>query len=154
MTEYRATTIWRRTSPDFTYDSYNRGHDVRMGGGQIVPWSAAPEFRGEAERVNPEEALVAALSTCHMLTFLAIAARKRFIVDRYDDHACGTMDKNEKGKPWVSRVVLTPKVVFSGERQPSNDDIAAMHRSAHDNCFIANSVKTETIIEGVDLQGH
>jgi organic hydroperoxide reductase OsmC/OhrA len=149
MSEYRAKTVWRRTTPDFVYDTYNRAHEVRMGGGQIVPWSGAPEFKGEAERVNPEEALVAALSTCHMLTFLAIAARKRFTVDLYEDEAVGTMTKNEKGKLWVSRVVLAPKLVFGGGHKPSDAEISAMHHSAHENCFIANSVKTEIVIEGL-----
>lgn len=149
MSEYRAKTVWRRATPDFLYDTYNRAHEVRMGGGQIVPWSSAPEFKGEPERVNPEEALVAALSTCHMLTFLAIAARKRYTVDLYEDDAHGLMTKNEKGKLWVSKVVLAPKVVFGGENKPSQAEISAMHHSAHENCFIANSVKTETIVEGL-----
>jgi organic hydroperoxide reductase OsmC/OhrA len=149
MSEYRAKTVWRRATPDFAYDTYNRAHEVRMGGGQIVPWSSAPEFKGEPERVNPEEALVAALSTCHMLTFLAIAARKRLTVDLYEDDAFGVMTKNEKGKLWVSKVVLAPKVVFGGENKPSETEISAMHHAAHENCFVANSVKTEIVIEGL-----
>ena len=148
MSEHRAKTIWRRTSPTFTYDSYNRAHEVRTGGGQIVPWSGAPEFKGDAERVNPEEAFVAALSTCHMLTFLAIAARQRFVIDSYEDDAHGTMTKNEHGKLWVSTVVLNPKIVFSGDRKPSPAEMDSLHHSAHENCFIANSVRTEVIVEG------
>ncbi|HAH09634.1 MAG TPA: osmotically inducible protein OsmC [Alphaproteobacteria bacterium] len=148
MSEYRATTLWTRTSSDFTYDSYNRGHEVRTGGGQIIPWSSAPEYKGERERVNPEEALVAALSTCHMLTFLAIAARKQFTVDHYRDEAVGIMTKNDHGKFWVSQVTLRPEIVFGGTRQPSLQELAGMHHSAHENCFIANSVKTSVVIEG------
>ncbi len=147
MHEYRATTVWKRTSSDFTYETYNRAHDVTFGGGEVVPWSAAPEFKGEANRVNPEEAFVASLSTCHMLTFLAVAARKRFTIDSYVDEAVGVMEKNAQGKYWVSRVTLRPKVTFSGDRQPSTQEISELHHAAHDNCFVANSVKSEVTVE-------
>ena len=147
MHEYRATTVWRRTSDTFTYDTYNRAHDVTFGGGEVVPWSAAPEFKGDADRVNPEEAFVASLSTCHMLTFLAVAARKRFTIDSYVDEAVGHMERSADGKYWVSRVTLRPKVTFSGDRQPSTHEISELHRAAHDNCFVANSVKSEVTVE-------
>ena len=147
MHEYRATTIWRRTSADFAYDTYNRAHEVKFGGGEVVPWSSAPEFKGEAERVNPEEAFVAALSTCHMLTFLAIAARKRFVADSYTDEASGVMEKNENGKYWVSRVTLRPKAAFSGPRQPSAQETSELHHAAHENCFVANSVRTDITVD-------
>jgi organic hydroperoxide reductase OsmC/OhrA len=147
MHEYRATTTWRRTSADFTYETYNRAHEVRFGGGEVVPWSSAPEFKGEADRVNPEEAFVASVSTCHMLTFLAVAARKRFTVDSYVDEAVGVMEKNDKGKYWVSRVTLRPKVAFSGDRQPSSQEISDLHHAAHENCFVANSVKSAVTVE-------
>ena len=148
MHEYRATTSWRRTSEDFTYDTYNRAHEVTFGGGETVPWSAAPEFKGDADRVNPEEAFVASLSSCHMLTFLALAARKRWTVDVYTDAASGVMERNSQGKYWVSRVTLRPKVTFSGERQPSTEEISALHHAAHDNCFVANSVTSDVSIDG------
>ena len=147
MHEYRATTTWRRTSADFTYESYNRAHEVKFGGGEVVPWSAAPEFKGEAQRVNPEEAYVASLSTCHMLTFLAIAARKRFVVDSYIDEAAGVMERNESGKYWVSRVTLRPKATFSGPHQPSAQELSELHRAAHDNCFVGNSVRTDIKVD-------
>jgi organic hydroperoxide reductase OsmC/OhrA len=147
--EYRATTTWRRTTPEFTYETYNRAHEVKFGGGEVVPWSAAPEFKGDADRVNPEEAFVASLSTCHMLTFLAIAARKRFTVDSYIDEATGVMERTTQGKVWVARVTLRPKVTFSGVRQPSTGELSELHRAAHDTCFVANSVKSEVV---VDLQ--
>lgn len=147
MHEYRATAKWQRTSQDFTYETYNRAHEVIFGGGEAVPWSAAPEFKGEAQRVNPEEAFVASISTCHMLTFLALAARKRFTIDAYIDAASGVMERNSKGMYWVSRVTLRPKVTFSGERQPSPDEISALHDAAHDNCFIANSVTSAISVE-------
>jgi organic hydroperoxide reductase OsmC/OhrA len=147
MHEYRATTNWRRTSTDFTYETYNRAHEVKFGGGEVVPWSAAPEFKGDADRVNPEEAYVASLSSCHMLTFLAIAARKRFVVDSYTDEASGVMEKNEGGKYWVSRVTLRPKAAFSGTRQPSTQEMADLHHAAHENCFVGNSVRTEITVD-------
>ncbi len=120
---------------------------MKFGGGETVPWSAAPEFKGEANRVNPEEAYVASLSTCHMLTFLAVAARKRFTVDSYVDEAVGVMEKTAQGKYWVSRVTLRPKVAFSGDRQPSPQEISELHHAAHENCFVANSVKTAVTVE-------
>lgn len=120
---------------------------MRFGGGQIVPWSSAPEFKGDAERPNPEEAFVASLSTCHMLTFLAVAARKKFVVDSYDDEAVGRMTKNHAGKLWVSHVTLRPRVAFGGERKPSSEEMAEMHHLAHENCFIALSVKTDVTVE-------
>lgn len=147
MHEYRATTSWRRTSADFTYETYNRAHEVTFGGGEVVGWSAAPEFKGDANRVNPEEAYVASLSTCHMLTFLAVAARKRFTVDSYVDEAVGVMEKGAQGKYWVSRVTLRPKVAFSGDRQPSSQEISELHHAAHENCFVANSVKSAVTVE-------
>jgi organic hydroperoxide reductase OsmC/OhrA len=144
---HHATTTWRRQTESFAYEDYNRAHEVRFGGGQVVPWSAAKEFRGDAERVNPEEAFVAAISTCHMLTLLAIAARKRFTVDSYEDGAVGHMTKNEAGKLWLSHVILRPRVAFGGERKPSKEEMAEMHHLAHENCFIALSVKTDVTVE-------
>jgi organic hydroperoxide reductase OsmC/OhrA len=135
MTEYRATTRWTRTSSDFTYDTYNRDHEVTFGSGHVVPWSSAPEFKGNADRVNPEE------------TFLAVAARKRIVVENYVDEASGVMERNDKGKYWVSKVTLRPKVTFSGDRQPSPQEISALHHAAHENCFIANSVTSSVSID-------
>src|ERR1700744_6371872 len=112
MSAHHASVIWKRTSADFTYDTYNRAHEVRFKQGAIVlPASSAPAFRGDADRVDPEEAFVSSLSTCHMLTFLAICARKRLTVDSYDDDAVGVMEKVENGKLWVARVTLNPRVI-------------------------------------------
>jgi organic hydroperoxide reductase OsmC/OhrA len=147
MNEYRATTRWKRTSPEFTYDTFNRTAEVTFGGGEVVPWSSAPEFKGNAEAVNPEEAFVASLSTSHMLTFLALAARKRFVVETYEDPASGVLERNAKGKYWVSKVTLRPKVTFSGEHQPSAQEISALHHTAHENCFVANSVTSSVSID-------
>ena len=147
MSEHFATISWKRSSADYSAETYNRGHEWKFDSGVVVPASASPLYRGDADRVDPEEALVAALSSCHMLTFLFDAARKKFVVDSYEDAAVGVMTKNERGKPWVSRVTLRPKVSFGGARQPSADELAALHEHAHANCFIAQSVKTEVLVE-------
>lgn len=144
MSEHKATISWKRATPDFAYDTYNREHEWAFDGGVTVAASAAPGFKGKPERVDPEEALVAALSACHMLTFLAIAAKKRLVVDSYTDEAVGWLDKNAEGKLAVTKVVLRPKVAFAGA---GAEQLAALHKAAHENCFIANSVKTEVTVE-------
>ena len=147
MSEHKIGLEWKRESERFTYDAYNRDHIVTFEGGARVPVSAAPAYRGNAALVNPEEGLVAALSSCHMLTFLAVAAKKHFIVDRYSDHAVGFLEKNQKGRLAITRVVLHPHVEFSGSVLPSHKEIAELHEQAHSGCFIANSVTTEVSIE-------
>jgi organic hydroperoxide reductase OsmC/OhrA len=147
MSKHEATVSWKRETESFAYDDYSRSHGWTFPGGQAVEAASAPDFLGDPSRVDPEEALVAALSSCHMLTFLAIASKKRFVVDSYDDQAEGVMEKNEDGKMAVTRVVLKPKIAFSGDRQPTAEDIERMHHKAHENCFIANSVRTQVDIE-------
>ena len=148
MSEHRADLRWKRTSSDFAYDGYNRAHDVLFKDGSIVvPSSSAPEFRGDVDRVDPEEAYVASLSSCHMLTFLAICARKRLILDSYDDEASGWLEKAENGKLWMTRVVLRPRVQFADGTDVSGSQLTALHHQAHADCFIANSVKTEVSVE-------
>src|SRR5258705_186844 len=112
MSEHRTQVRGARGAEPFGYETYDRTHRWRFAGGTELDASAAPEYRGRAELPNPEEALVAALSSCHMLTFLAIAARRRFVVDRYDDDAVGHMEKNADGKLAITRVELRPRVVF------------------------------------------
>jgi organic hydroperoxide reductase OsmC/OhrA len=146
MSEHRCHVRWNRDERDFAYESYSRDHTWRFEGGVEVAASATPGFLGNAERVDPEEALVAALSSCHMLTFLAIAAKKRLVVESYDDEAIGVMEKNEDGKLAVTRVTLRPRIVWGGE-PPSEAQIERMHHQAHGACFIANSVKTEVSVE-------
>lgn len=146
MSEHRATVAWRRDTDDFTYASYTRDHTWAFEGGTVVPASAAAAYLGSAERVDPEEALVAALSSCHMLTFLAIAARKRLVVDSYRDAAVGFMEKNADGRLAITRVVLRPKIAFAGDA-PDENALARLHHLAHEQCFIANSVRTEVTVE-------
>jgi len=148
MSEHHAALRWKRTSSEFTYESYNRAHDVLFKDGKIVlPSSSAPEFRGDYERVDPEEAYVASLSACHMLTFLAICARKRLILDVYEDEASGWLEKGGSGKLWMTRVILRPRVRFADGTAVIETQLTELHHQAHAECFIANSVKTDVSIE-------
>lgn len=147
MSEHRAVLHWQRRSEDFKYESYNREHSWSFDGGVEVRASAAPAYRGDPSCVDPEEAFVASLASCHMLTFLAIAARKRLVVDAYDDEAIGTMAKNAQGRLAITRVVLRPRIRFGGDRTPSAEELATLHEHAHRECFIANSVTTEIAVE-------
>lgn len=147
MAEYLATVVWSRDGAVFTDNRYSRGHRWHFDGGIEVPASSSPHVvplpLSIASAVDPEEAFVAALSSCHMLWFLSIAAKRGFVVDQYRDHAVGEMDHDAAGKLAMTRVVLHPAAAFSGEQMPSVEDIHAMHHEAHQQCFLANSVKTE-----------
>jgi organic hydroperoxide reductase OsmC/OhrA len=147
MSEHEARVAWQRGDVEYTPETYDRTHRWTFGGGVEVEASSAPEYRGRAELPNPEEALVAALSSCHMLTFLALAARRRLVVDSYHDEAVGHLEKNEQGRLAITRATLRPRVVFGGEKQPSADEIARLHHLAHEQCFIANSVTTDVRVE-------
>jgi organic hydroperoxide reductase OsmC/OhrA len=148
MSEHRARVVWKRTSADFTYDSYNRAHEmVFKNGGIALAASSAPAFKGDSERVDPEEAYVASLSSCHMLTFLAICARKRIVVDSYVDDASGALEKGEKGRLWMAHVTLRPRVRFAPGTMVDNRMLDELHHRAHEDCFIANSVKTDVTVE-------
>jgi len=146
MSEHRVRVAWERGGIDFGYESYPRDHAWTFEGGVRVPATAAPAFRGDPSRVDPEAAFAAALSSCHMLTFLAIASRKRLVVDRYEDDATGFLEKNEAGKLAMTRVVLRPEITFAGEA-PDAEALARLHEVAHRECFIANSVRTDIRIE-------
>ena len=147
MSEHRATVTWNRTSEGFDYDGYNREHRWTFDEGIAVPASAAPGFRGKPGNVDPEAALVASLSSCHMLTFLAIAARKRLVVDAYEDQAVGFLEKNAEGRLAVTRVTLRPRITFGGGIEPEASVLEALHHKAHEACFIANSVRTTITVE-------
>jgi len=150
MSEYKATIKWQRTSPDFLKGKYSREHTWTFDGGVTVPASSSPSvvpvpFSNPAN-VDPEEAFVAAISSCHVLTFLYLAAKRGFEVDSYEDEAVGILSKNEKGVPWISRVTLHPKIIYSGDKQPSPADEKQLHHLAHEQCYIANSIKTEVAV--------
>ena len=150
MSEHKFELFWERGGKSFTYETYPRGHHWRFNGGIEVDASSAPEYLGDAALPNPEEALVAALSSCHMLSFLAIAARKRLTVDSYEDAAVGHMEKNTEGKLAITKCELRPRVVFSGATKPNKEDVLKLHEQAHHICFIANSVKTEVTVHPLD----
>jgi organic hydroperoxide reductase OsmC/OhrA len=147
MAEHQVTISWHRKVSDFDYKSFDRTHSWRFSGGQTLQGSSAPDYYGNPALVNPEEGLLAALSSCHMLTFLSIAALKGLVVESYEDEARGELGKNEHGKTMVSRISLRPKVVFSGAKIPDAESLQEMHRKAHRSCFIANSLLTPILIE-------
>lgn len=151
MSEHGARVVWHRDGQRFTDNRYSRAHRWEFDGGAKVEASASPHVVPEpmsvAGNVDPEEAFVAALSSCHMLFFLSIASGRGFVVERYVDEAVGVMAENEEGRMAMTRVALRPLVDFTGAR-PDRDQLAAMHHRAHELCFIANSVKTtvETLL--------
>lgn len=152
MSEYFARVVWtRKAGEQFTDNRYSRGHQWMFDGGVVVPASSSPHvvplpFSVE-ENVDPEEAFIAALSSCHMLFFLSIAARRKFLIDEYVDNAVGVMEKGDDGRMAVTLVTLRPQVLFAGDHQPSREQLELMHHESHDLCFIANSVKTRVVIE-------
>jgi organic hydroperoxide reductase OsmC/OhrA len=147
MGEYRSVVVWNRNGAVFTDNRYSRGHLWQFDGGIEVPGSASPHVVPKplsvAEAVDPEEAFVVSLSSCHMLWFLSIAAKRGFVVEKYRDEAIGVMAKNSAGKHAMTKVTLRPQIEFGGDRKPNKEDLEAMHHEAHEECFIANSVKTE-----------
>jgi organic hydroperoxide reductase OsmC/OhrA len=149
MSEHTVTIDWKRETRDFEYQSYNRDHDWVFDAGITVRASANPAYLGSESCVDPEEAFVGSLSSCHMLTFLAIACKKRFTVDGYRDQAVGILGKDQAGSLAMTRVTLRPQVRFGGERTPTQEELAQLHHQAHHACFIANSVKTEVVVESV-----
>jgi organic hydroperoxide reductase OsmC/OhrA len=153
VARYTAEIVWERGTQTFVDNRYSRRHLWRFDGGAEVPASSSPHVvalpLSDASAVDPEEAFVASLSSCHMLWFLHIAGKRKFCVDRYVDMAEGTMEKNAAGKLAMTRVTLRPRIQFSGDRQPTRSELDEMHHQAHEECYIANSVKTEVRCEPV-----
>lgn len=151
MSEYGATVSWERGDQPFVDNQYSRGHWWQFDGGARVPASSSPQVVplpcSVAANVDPEEAFVAALSSCHMLFFLALAAKRGLVVDAYTDEAVGLMAKGPDGKVAMTRVTLRPKVVFAGEHKPDRRGLEQLHHQAHELCFIANSVKSEVVTD-------
>jgi organic hydroperoxide reductase OsmC/OhrA len=148
---YEARIAWQRGGAKFTDNRYSRGHEWSFDGGVTVLASSSPLTvkvpYSVAEAVDPEEALVAATSSCHMLWFLSLAGREGFVVDRYADDAFGVMERNADGKVAFTRITLRPRIEFAGEKRPSADELAALHHSAHAECFIANSLRCDVVVE-------
>jgi organic hydroperoxide reductase OsmC/OhrA len=146
MSEHKVSLKWQRGEAEFSYQKYSRDHTWSFDGGHTMTATAAPAYLGSPAHVDPEEAFVASLSSCHMLTFLAIACKQRFVLDSYEDQATGYMEKNAEGKLAITRVELRPRLRWNGNRIPSAAELDKMHHAAHENCFIANSVKTEVVV--------
>lgn len=153
MSQHLASIVWQRGEQVFSDNQYSRAHEWQFDGGLRVPASSAPSSvplpMSVAENVDPEEAVVAALASCHMLFFLAFACKKGYIVDHYEDHPVGTMEKNERNRLYLANIVLQPKVTFSGDNQPDQEAIIALHELSHDHCYIANSLKATVTIQPV-----
>ncbi|MFI4868238.1 MAG: OsmC family protein [Steroidobacterales bacterium] len=153
MAQYSADVIWERGDAVFTDNRYSRRHRWRFDGGLEVPGSSSPHSvpvpLSDPAALDPEEAFVAALSSCHMLWFLSIAVKRGFRIDRYRDQAAGIMEKNADGNWCISTVTLRPDVQFSGKPLPTREQIEAMHHSAHEECYIAHSVSAQIRIEPV-----
>jgi len=153
MSQHRATIHWQRAGAEFISGRYSREHTWTFDGGVVVPASASPSVVpppwSNSAHVDPEEAFVAAISSCHMLTFLYLANRQGFLVDSYRDEAVGVMTQNERGVPWVSAVILQPRISYSGDKLPLLSDESRLHHEAHEQCFIANSIKTEVTVKPV-----
>lgn len=152
MSTYTAKITWKSDSPEtFTKNRYTRGHSWEFDGGVTVPASSSPQavqvpYSVEAA-VDPEEALVAAASSCHMLTFLWLAATAGFNIEAYEDNAVGEMTAMEDGRQWVSTITLDPQIAWTGDKLPTAEDIAHLHHEAHEKCYIANTIRSEIIIK-------
>ena len=155
MSEYKTVVVWSRDGAAFTDNRYSRRHRWLFDGGIEVPASSSPYVvplpLSAAEAVDPEEAFVASLSSCHMLTFLSIAARRGFLIDGYRDEAVGELARDASGKLAMTRVTLHPEIEIAGDKRPTRDDLIEMHHEAHEQCFIASSVKTDVRCEPVGL---
>ena len=149
--QFEAKLEWQRKDQDFLDQRYSRAHEWIFDGGLRVPASSSPLSvplpMSNADNVDPEEALVAAASSCHMLFFLSIAARRGYVVDSYADHAVGLLEKDARGRMAMTSITLRPAIVFAGEHWPDEETLDAIHHEAHDKCYIANSLKAEVVVE-------
>jgi len=154
MSEHRATITWTTAVPpsDFAKGRYSREHVWTFDGGASLAASASPSVVplpwSSPAAVDPEEAYVASIASCHMLTFLFLAAKQGFALTSYRDTAIGVMTKGANGRPWVSKVTLRPELAWVGEQRPTAAELAELHHAAHEQCFIANSIKTEVVVDG------
>jgi organic hydroperoxide reductase OsmC/OhrA len=153
MAIYAATVTWKRGDQPFTDRKYSRAHEIAFDGGVVVAGSSSPQVvrlpLSREDAVDPEEMLVASLSTCHMLFFLDFASRAGFVVDSYVDAAQGEMGKNAEGRIAMLKVALKPAIVWAGEKRPSQAEIAALHRQSHHECYIANSFRGDVAVDGL-----
>jgi len=152
VTAHTATVSWKRGDQPFTDRKYSRAHEISFDGGTVVPGSSSPDVvrvpLSRVDAVDPEEMLVASLSMCHMLFFLDFASRAGFTVDTYVDAAIGVMGKDDRGRVAMTKATLRPQIAWSGEKRPSPAEIAELHSKSHHECFIANSLRGEVIVDG------
>lgn len=146
MSEHHTSVTWLRNDGPFERGNYRREHQLRFERGQTLVNSAAPGYGGLDNATDPEELLLGALSSCHMLTFLALCANRGYQLDSYHDDAVATLDKNAEGKFAVTKAQLNPRAAFSGDKQPNAAELQVLHERAHANCFIANSVTCEVVV--------
>ena len=153
MSQHKATIDWNRGSAEFLKGRYSREHTWRFDGGLSVAASSSPAVVpvpwSNIAAIDPDEAFVASLSSCHMLTFLHVARQGGFDVESYQDEAVGHTAPNEKRVPWIATVTLNPKIVYTGEKRPTPEEEAHLHHLAHEQCFIAQSVKTTVTVAGI-----
>ncbi|PSU36276.1 OsmC family protein [Photobacterium lutimaris] len=155
MIEFGSEISWRRSQHEpFIDNQFHRSHQWRFDGGETITASAShhivPQPCSTPDYVDPEEAFIAALSSCHMMAFLTIAAKRKYIVDKYNDEAFGMLEEEGGGRSSITKVTLRPAIQFSGSRVPSRDVLEKMHHVAHENCFIANSVKTTITVDIIE----
>ena len=151
MSHYDATVAWQRGDQAFTDNRYRRAHEWVFDGGARVPASSSPLSvpvpLSDPAGVDPEEALVAATSSCHMLWFLSLAAKQGYTVDQYTDRAFGVLGQNSDNQIALTRITLRPQTAFSGTLQPTPEQLAALHQQAHESCTIAHSLRAEVVLE-------
>ncbi|WCL49231.1 OsmC family protein [Leptospira sp. GIMC2001] len=147
MSEHKIQLSWKNPTGNMDYESYDRTHAIAFNGGQSIFSSSTKETFGNEQHANPEELLASALSSCHMLTFLAVASKKKLIVLDYSDDVTAILEKGESGKMQVTKIYLKPRVAFVDSVKISNEDLIKLHETAHRNCFIASSIKSEVVID-------
>jgi len=154
MSQHKAKIEWKGWTPEYALGKYSRVHTWSFDGGLTVPASAAPGVVPapfvDLAGVDPEEAFVASISSCHMLTYLHVARRAGFQIESYVDEAVGDMAKNDKGIPWVATVTLNPQIVYVGDKRPSHEEEAQLHHKAHDGCYVSQSVKSDVKVAGFE----
>lgn len=150
MEEHRIALRWARDGAPFERGNYRTAHEVVFQGGQVLRASSAPSYGGDPALADPEQVLVAALSSCHMLTFLAVAANRRLVVDSYEDDATALLGKDAEGRMAVTHMTLRPRVRFGGETAPDRAELERLHARSHQACFVANSVRSAVAIEPRD----
>jgi organic hydroperoxide reductase OsmC/OhrA len=153
MAEHKAVIHWKRGDGDFLKGRYSREHTWQFDGGLSVPASPSPHVVpapwSNPANIDPEEAFVASVSSCHMLTFLYLASKRGFDIASYDDEAVGAMTKGPNGTPWINLITLNPRIIYTGEKRPNPSEEEELHHLAHEQCFIANSIKTEVRVSHV-----